>query len=312
MSGLRREGFAERPTGSELIMNLLDTAQEVASGGDCLKLVKFLRDRYLQFSRERPGSAGLFNVIRRVLTYIREHGCTGVRDFIADLKESYDKALWSASEVMAKRIVDGEVLMTNSNSLAVRRLFEILVRNKVKFSVYVLESRPGLEGLILADYLDKLGVETYLIVDSAARFFMKNIDKVVAGAEAVAANGAIVSKVGTSLMALVASEARVRFFAIAPTLKISLETVYGELIKLPEGDWRLLMDEETRKSLPEKYVAKAPLYDVTPPNMIDGVATELGLYPPQSIPILVKTIYGSYPPQLTPLERLFSELLGGG
>ena len=312
MSELSKHGFAPRATGSELLMDILNESLKVAGGRDCRGLVRFLKEKYLLYARERPGSAGLFNTIRSILNYIRENGCTGVREFVEGFRDRYDKALWAASEVMAKRVVDGDVVMTNSNSVAVRRLFEILVRNKVKFSVYVLESRPGMEGLVLADYLDKLGVETYLVVDSAARFFMKNVDKVVSGAEAVAVNGAIVSKAGTSLMALAASEARVRFFAIAPTLKISLETIYGELVKLPEGDWRLLMDEETRRAMPEKYTARAPLYDVTPPNMVDGIATELGLYPPQSIPILVKTIYGTYPPQLKPLDTLFAELLGGG
>ncbi|WP_440059548.1 translation initiation factor eIF-2B [Thermogladius sp. 4427co] len=312
MSELARHGFSHRPTGSELILDLLNESYKIASAGDCGKLVRFLKEKYTQYSRERPGSAGLFNATRLILTSLREKGCTGVREEIEWLKEKYDRDLWSASEVMARRVVDGDVLMTNSNSIAVRRLFETLVRNKVRFSVYVLESRPGMEGLVLADFLDKLGVETYLVVDSAARFFMKNVDKVVSGAEAVAVNGAVISKVGTSLMALAASEARVRFFVIAPTLKISLETIYGELVRLPEGDWRLLMDEETKKGLPEKYAARVPIYDVTPPNMIDGIATELGLYPPQSIPILVKSIYGKYPPQVPSIESLFSELEKGG
>jgi translation initiation factor 2B subunit (eIF-2B alpha/beta/delta family) len=53
------------------------------------------------------------------------------------------------------------------------------------------------------------------------------------GADTVAANGAVINKVGTSLIALAAHEARVRTFVIATTHKFSTETVFGELVKLP-------------------------------------------------------------------------------
>ncbi|MEM4834206.1 MAG: initiation factor 2B, partial [Thermosphaera sp.] len=155
---------------------------------------------------------------------------------------------------------------------------------------------------------ETLGFSVNIIVDSAIRYFMKNIDKVFLGAEAVAANGATVSKAGSSLMALVAKEARVRVYVIAPLIKFSFESIYGEMIKLPEGGWELLMSEEVRRTLPENYVARAPIYDVTPPEYVDAVATEYGIFSPQAIPILLREVYGSYPPSITPLSKLVKRL----
>lgn len=308
MSSLMRHGFAARSTGSELFFETASTLRKAASSGDAKAFAKMFVELYEKLMAERPSSMASLNALRRIGTYFLENGLKGIEEYIDALASEYDESVTRAAEMAAKRVVDGDALMTNSNSLTLRRLFKTLVDSGVKVKVYVAESRPGLEGLAMAEYLEKLGVEVYLIVDSAARFFMKNIDKVVLGAEAVAANGAVVGKVGSSIIALDAHEARVRVFVVAPTMKFSIETIYGELLKLPEGDWRLLMDEDTRRTLPENYMATAPLYDVTPPEYIDVIATERGLFAPQAIPIVLREIHGSFPPLVKPLEAIVAEV----
>ena len=177
-----------------------------------------------------------------------------------------------------------------------------------RLEFYVPESRPGMEGLATAIKLNEMGFKVRLIVDSAVRFFMKNITKVLVGAEAVAVNGAVVSKVGTSLISLIANEARVRVFVVAPTSKFSIETLFGELVELPEGDWRRLMTPDILAKLPENYRARVPIYDVTPPNYIDGIATEHGLFAPQALPVILKEIYGSWPPKAPSIEEVLEKI----
>ncbi|MEL9909281.1 MAG: initiation factor 2B [Desulfurococcus sp.] len=306
MSELERHGFTRRATGSELLFQIASALKE--SSSDVKSFARTFTRIYEDIINERPSSMASLNALRMIGEYFLENGVNGIRDYIDGIVARYDESLMRAAEVAAKRVVEGDALITNSNSLAIRRFFKTLSDNKVKVKVYVTESRPGLEGLLMAEYLEKLGFEVYLIVDSAARFFMKNIDKAVLGAEAVAVNGAVVSKIGTSVIALDAHEARVRVFVVAPTLKFSIETIYGELIKLPEGDWHLLMDEDTRRTLPENYRALAPLYDVTPAEYVDGIATEKGLFAPQAIPIVIREVYGGFPPLVKPLEKIAMEV----
>ncbi|WP_319637031.1 initiation factor 2B [Thermosphaera chiliense] len=312
MSFLERElikhGFKQRYTGSEIVFATLDALKEYSVSSDEKSFAKHLLNTYEKIIAERPASAGVLNILRVVIESFLKTGLQTIPNLITDLKSGYEKALWAAAEVACKRVSKGDVLMTSSNSLAVRRFFAKLREENIEVEVYVPESRPGLEGLLLAEYLEELGFNVNLIVDSAMRYFMKNVDKVFLGAEAVAANGAVVSKAGSSLMALAAKEARVRVYVIAPLLKFSFESVYGEMIKLPEGGWELLMDDETRNMLPVNYAARAPLYDVTPPEYIDAIATEYGIFSPQAIPILLKEIYGSYPPSISPLPKLVKQL----
>ncbi len=312
---LFKHGYAKRDTGTMLVFTLIDKLKDSASTGDLGKVVERYKELVGKVMRDRPASYGAINALRLIGEYLLNKGLEGFTDYLDDLRRKYDRDCWEAARVAANRIVDGDVLITISNSLCVRRVIKLLVDQGRRFEVYVMESRPGMEGLDTASYLNDLGVKTYLIVDSAARFFMKNIKKAIIGAEAIAVNGAIVGKVGTSLLSLIANEARVRVFVVAPLYKFSLETIHGELVKLPEGDWRLLMSPDVRKSLPDEYRARAPLYDVAPANYIDGIATEYGLFAPQAIPVIIKQVYGSFPPRIRSLDeilKLLEEKIGGG
>lgn len=294
------EGFI-RLTGSELVYKLVDELLNALKEDNEKSFAKKLIDLYTFIGTNRPASMAALNIIKQVAGYFIESGINGMMEYLNNVKESYEKALWRSAEVASRRVLDGERIMTNSNSLAVRTLLKILHDQGKRIEVYTTESRPGREGFRLAEYSESLGFKTYLIVDSAARFFMKNIDKVFVGAEAIAANGAVVSKIGTSLLALIAREARKRVFVIAPSIKFSIESIYGELLKIPEGGVELITDPGKDSDIPEGYIARVPLYDVTPSDYVDGIATEYGLIAPQAISLLLRGIYGEYPPSSSQL-----------
>ncbi len=303
---LVKHGYSKRETGTTLVFTIIEQLRNSAGGGNVREVAK----TFLSLSRfvldNRPASFGAINALRIIGEYLVEKGMDGFIDFLDEMRRKYDRDCWEAARVAANRVVDGDVIITLSNSICVRRVFKILVDEGKSFKVYVMESRPGMEGLDTASYLNDLGVETYLIVDSAARFFMKKVNKAVIGAEAIAVNGAVVGKVGTSLLTLVANESRVRVFVVAPLYKFSFETIHGELVKLPEGNWRLLMSPDVRETLPRGYTARAPIYDVAPAQFIDGIATEIGLFAPQAVPVILKQIYGGFPPRIRPLNEVVS------
>lgn len=298
-----------RLTGSELVFAVLDELHESYVHGD-----EEFRNKLVEITTsvlaERPACMAVINILKSVMQRYLEQGLSGLDRFMAELRSSYDQALWRSAEVASRRINDGDRVLTNSNSLAVRRLFKILNDQGKTVKVYVTESRPGNEGLLVAEFAESLGFDVYLMVDSATRFFARDIDKVVVGAEAIAANGAVVSKIGTSLISLVAKEARKKVFVVAPSYKLSYETIYGELIPLPEKGADALVGTEELSKLPPNYKARVPLYDVTPPEYIDAIATEYGLYAPQAVPVLLRLVYGSYPPTTPTLEELMARIRG--
>lgn len=300
-------GFV-RLTGSELLFHALDKLLEYSRLGDEYAFGKELLLRLESIVEERPSSLASINVLKNIAQFYLDNGMSGIYEYILKLKAQYDEALWRAAEVASRRVSSGEKILTNSNSLAVRRLLKILRDQGKLIDIYVTESRPVNEGTLLAEYAESLGFTTYLIVDSATRFFMKNIDKVFMGAEAIAANGAVVSKVGSSLISLVAKESRKRVFIVAPSFKISYETIHGELFRVPEGGAELIIDFEKERNIPPGFNARVPLYDITPAEYIDAVATEYGLIAPQAIPLLIKLLYGSYPPSVSSISEILNGL----
>ncbi|MET1160431.1 MAG: initiation factor 2B [Thermoprotei archaeon] len=310
ITSLSKHGYRPGLSSTEYTLKILEELKNRIGQGEAFhKVFVDLASRVLV---ERPANAGAINALREIgLTYLNE-GVDKAREEVAKWIRDVKQMCKEAALVASHRVTENDTIMTLSNGMCLRYFFSKLAEDGKNVRVYIMESRPGMEGLDLAGFLDKLGFDVYLIVDSAARFFMKDITRVFVGVEAVAINGAIIAKTGTSLLALVANEARVRVFAIAPLYKFSFETILGELLKIPEGGWELLMDNETRKELPREYRARVPLYDVTPPSLIDGLATEHGLFAPQAIPVVLKQVYGAFPIHVEPLESIIEKVKRSG
>ncbi len=258
----------------------------------------------------RPTSILLSNAVKRVLKRIL--GAGSPREAVEEaareartVVEEYWRARDTAARIAASRVKSGDTLMTFSYSTSVVRAFEYAVREGKSFRVYVPESRPRGEGVYTASVLDRMGVEAILIVDSAMNYYMRRVDRVVIGAEAIAANGAVVNKIGTGLLALSAKTHRVPVYVVAGTYKFSVETVFGEMIELPSVPPEEFIADRELLSLGVRV--EAPLMEATSPKYIDAIITEKGLIAPAAVPLLVAEIYGSWPPRAEPLEELLAK-----
>ncbi|RLF94185.1 ribose 1,5-bisphosphate isomerase [Thermococci archaeon] len=202
-------------------------------------------------------------------------------------------AIKKIGEIGANRIRDGDKIMTHCNSSCAISVIKTAFRKGKDFEVFVRETRPRYQGLLTAKELCREGIKTNLIVDSAARYFMADMNIVIIGADAVAANGAVVNKIGTSELALIAKEARVDVMIAAETYKFHPETIAGKLIEIEERDWREVISEEKRKEIGNIKI-RNPSFDVTPPEFIDLIITEKGIISPQASIIVLNTEYGWY------------------
>jgi ribose 1,5-bisphosphate isomerase len=184
-------------------------------------------------------------------------------------------AIGAIAEMAAKRVPNDATILTHCNSTAaVATILRAHELGKVKM-VYATESRPKRQGLITARQLSERNVPVTLIVDSAARYHMKSVDIVIVGADAVASNGAVINKIGTSQIALIAHERRVPFMVCAETIKFSPHTFKGELVKIEERDASEVVD---LKDYPGVAVSN-PVFDATPADYIDAIVTEVGVIP---------------------------------
>lgn len=106
-------------------------------------------------------------------------------------------------------------ITTISFSKTLLEIFELLHKSNPGLKIYILESRPMLEGRNLAKQLIKTGIECIYIVDAMMNYAVKNSDAVIVGADQILKNGSIVNKIGSYLLALCAKELNKPYYVIA-------------------------------------------------------------------------------------------------
>ncbi|MCQ5336920.1 MAG: S-methyl-5-thioribose-1-phosphate isomerase, partial [Candidatus Methanomethylicia archaeon] len=104
-----------------------------------------------------------------------------------DFKKNSMEAIKKISEIGAKRIRNGDIIMTHCNSSVVISILKEAKRQGKEFEVIATETRPRFQGRLTAKALAEAGIPVTLIIDSAARYFMPKVDKVIVGADAITA-----------------------------------------------------------------------------------------------------------------------------
>jgi ribose 1,5-bisphosphate isomerase len=247
--------------------------------------------------RTRPTAVSLPNAIHKVMISLhgdfqtvsmaKDQFLEACRDFIV----SSETAVERIGVIGARHIRNGDTILTHCNSEAALASIITAHRNGTSFEVYATEVRPGNQGLLTIKTLNDAGISTSYIVDSAVRYVMKEIDLVIVGADAVAVNGAVVNKIGTSQIALAAHESRTNMMVAAESYKFAPRTILGEYVRIEEREPDEVLPLEMARKLPYVRV-RNPVFDVTPPEYIDLIVTEEGAIPPQMAYIIIRDYLG--------------------
>lgn len=240
----------------------------------------------------RPTAVSLSNAVRIV---VRNQACdveTARETIIANADAFIDnsnKAVDRIGQIGCRRIRDGDTLLTHCNSMAALSIIKMAHLAGKEINVIATESRPRRQGILTIGMLEEMGVPSELIVDSAVRSVMNEVNLVIVGADVITANGSLVNKVGTAQIALCAHEARTRFMAAAETYKFSPDTIMGEMVTIEERSPEEVLPEISKF----KHVkVRNPAFDVTPSRYIDMICTEAGAIAPEMSYIIIKEKLG--------------------
>ncbi len=142
--------------------------------------------------------------------------------------------------------------------------------------VYAMETRPRAQGAKLTTWeLRRHGIPHRLIVDSAAGLLLQRgmADLAICGADRVCANGDVVNKVGTYVLALLCREHGVPFYVAAPTSTLDRSTPTGAEVTIEER-----APDEVTTFAPPGTEAWNPAFDVTPARLVTAIVTEHGVH----------------------------------
>ena len=195
-------------------------------------------------------------------------------------------------EFGAALFADGDTVLTHCNAGALATagfgtalgVIRAAVAQGKKISVIADETRPVLQGARLTAYeLAKDGIPVKVACDNAAGLLMRKglVDKIVVGADRIAANGDTANKIGTYSVAVLAKEHGIPFYVAAPFSTIDPATPDGDAIPIEERGTGEVAYMGGTRVMPEHVEAYNFAFDVTPARFITGIITEKGvLFPP--------------------------------
>ncbi|KFZ50694.1 Translation initiation factor eIF-2B subunit delta, partial [Antrostomus carolinensis] len=142
--------------------------------------------------------------------------------------------------------------------------------------------------------LVRQGIHCTYVMINAISYVLPEVSKVLLGAHALLANGSVMSRVGTSQIALVSKAYNVPVLVCCETYKfcerVQTDSFVSnelddpdDLIVLRKGQAQLSGWAENKSLRLLNLV-----YDVTPPDLVDLVITDLGMIPCTSVPVVLR------------------------
>ena len=226
----------------------------------------------------RPTAVNLGWAIERA----REAGAGGALELARRLEAEQEAADRRIAELGSARFAEGDRALTHCNTGPLATGGYGTAGGVLRAAwdagrlaqVWVSETRPLLQGARLTAWeLEREGIPFQVVTDGSAGALMARgqVDRVVVGADRIAANGDVANKVGTYALAVLARHHGVPFYVAAPLSTLDPETPDGAAIPIEERD-------------PTEVVAGAPAlnlaFDVTPAELVDAIFTEAGVLEP--------------------------------
>ncbi|WP_439027378.1 ribose 1,5-bisphosphate isomerase [Haloarchaeobius sp. DT45] len=259
-----------------------------------------LREAARVLYETRPTAVSLPNALRFVMADVKGETVADLRQSVLDSASSFQRDLDQAQdrlgEIGANRLRDGDTVMTHCHSTDALSCVKAALDQGKHIEAIVKETRPRNQGHITAAQLREWGVPVTLVVDSAARRYLNDVDHVLVGADSIAADGSVINKIGTSGLAVNARDRGTPVMVAAQTLKLHPDTLTGHTVEIEMRDETEVISDEERAEIqgdPDGFDVVNPAFDVTPPRFVDAIVTERGQFPPESIVVLMRELFGS-------------------
>ncbi|MEM2466924.1 MAG: S-methyl-5-thioribose-1-phosphate isomerase [Candidatus Bathyarchaeia archaeon] len=240
----------------------------------------------------RPTGVNLFWAVERILIKAKTFQGSA-EDLAAFIIEEANKI--AEEDVMANRSIgrhgatlinDGDTVLTHCNAGALATvdygtalgIIRAAVEQGKRVSVIATETRPKLQGARLTAYeLKRDGIQVTLISDTMVGYIMykRMVDNVIVGADRIVQD-AVINKIGTYQIAVLAKEHDIPFYVAAP--KSTFDLAHKALdITIEERNPEEVICVGSERIAPEGIPVLNPAFDITPIKYVTAVICEEGI-----------------------------------
>ena len=256
------------------------------------ELVKELEKAADLLRKTRPTAVNLFWAIERILT--KAKGFSGNAKALAAAVVEEAKKI-ADEDAAANRLIGkygaqliskGDTILTHCNAGALATVeygtalgvIRAAWEQGKKVKVFATETRPKLQGARLTAYeLVRDGIPVTLITDSMVGYVMQKglVDKVVVGADRIVKD-AVINKIGTFTVAVLAKEHGIPFYVAAPKSTFDLKITSADVI-IEERDPKEVTNIGSIRIAAEGVNVLNPAFDVTPLKYVTAIICESGI-----------------------------------
>ncbi len=263
------------------------------------ELIEELRESAKLLKQTRPTGVNLFWAVERILNKIDRTTAASVEAIenlvLNEAQEIADEdaeANRKMGQYGSKLIANGDTILTHCNAGALATVDYGTALGVIraawgqgkKISVIATETRPKLQGARLTAYeLKTMGIPFKLITDNMVGYVMSRrmIDSVIVGADRIVRD-AVVNKIGTFTIAVLAHEHKVPFYVAAPVSTFDLSHTIKDVI-IEERDPEEVTRIGSRPFAPRGTTALNPAFDMTPTKYVTRIICEKGVFAPKRL-----------------------------
>ena len=263
------------------------------------EFLKQIQDSAELLKSTRPTGVNLFWAVDRVLDKVKEKSevsLTSLKTLVLNEAQEIADEDVETNRRMGKHgsklIANGDTILTHCNAGALATVgygtalgvIRAAWEEGKKISVIATETRPKLQGARLTAYeLKSMGVPFTLITDNMVGYVMSKgmVSKVFVGSDRIVKD-AVVNKIGTYSIAVLAHEHRVPFYPVAPLSSFDLTHTAKDVIieeRNPEEVTRI----GSKIIAPQGTKALNPAFDMTPMKYVTAVVCEKGVFSPKQL-----------------------------
>lgn len=251
------------------------------------KFMDYMKDAAYTLSHARPTTVEKMVVVvnhgLEVAEKALKEGLKVDQAIFKAVLESTNNRYLKVAEIakhLVRKFPDKGTVMTQCFAETIIGLMLKECRNQNKeIKLICPETRPYFQGARLtASVICDMGFDVTVITDNMPGYTIKhkNVDVFTSAADVITVDGHIVNKVGTFQIALAANYWGVPYYVTGtPNPKHpSIDSV-----KIEERDPEFVLNAMGRRTAMQGVKGYYPAFDITPPNLCDGVVTDKGIFP---------------------------------
>ena len=240
----------------------------------------------------RPTGVNLFWAVDRILAKARDFSgsAEALADFVVEEAKRIADEDAAANRMIGKYgaelIHDGDVVLTHCNAGALATVeygtalgvIRAAWEQGKKIRVIATETRPKLQGARLTTYeLKRDGIPVILITDNMVGYVMykRLVSEVVVGADRIVQD-AVINKIGTFTVAVLAKEHGIPFYVAAPKSTFDLTHKSAD-VTIEERKPEEITHMGSLRIAAEGVDALNPAFDITPFDYVTAIICESGI-----------------------------------